>query len=73
MIRPPLISGGYVAAPVKAWVFQAHIQIISGTREISPEPYQDVRIRASQSPLLSLFLLPKGWRLFWFRVLAETK
>ena len=31
MIRPPLISGGYVAAPDKAWLFQDHVQIISGT------------------------------------------
>jgi hypothetical protein len=27
---PPVYTGGYVAAPVKAWLFQDHVQSISG-------------------------------------------
>jgi hypothetical protein len=28
MIQPPLISGGYVAAPDKAWLFEDHEPIV---------------------------------------------
>ena len=32
MIRPPRNRGGTVAAPVKAWFFQDHVQMISEAR-----------------------------------------
>jgi hypothetical protein len=31
MDMPPVITGGYVAAPDKAWFFPAHVQSISRT------------------------------------------
>ena len=61
MIRPPRNRGGYVAAPVTAWIFQDHVQIISGTLVVQPLNRCQIRtlVNHDRDPAI-VALIPHG-------------
>ena len=61
MIRPPLNSGGYVAAPVKAWFFQDYVLYVEGVFPVHKSVLKGASINGIVNPMATVTIqLPKG-------------